>query len=89
MQVEGGYNTDKPVAILGVADQISDVAGEPYTVGIFHHDDAPARLKSLESKAQDRRKVWAALKLQSLTPQLLWLAKDILTRPPELRTLPR
>lgn len=66
------YESDKPVAILGLATELSQSIGETYTAGLFHskfgsQDEEEARLLSV---------------------QLFWMAKVTLTRPPSLKHLP-
>ncbi|KFA45827.1 hypothetical protein S40293_09656, partial [Stachybotrys chartarum IBT 40293] len=66
------YESDKPVAIMGLATELGQSTGETYTAGLFHskfgsQDEEEARLLSV---------------------QLFWLAKVTLTRPLSLKHLP-
>ncbi|KAH7309741.1 heterokaryon incompatibility protein-domain-containing protein [Stachybotrys elegans] len=66
------FDSDKPVAILGLAGELSQSTGEAYTSGIFHAEAGP-------QNNEDAR---------TLIVQLLWLAKSTLSRPSTLKFLP-
>ncbi|OHF04123.1 heterokaryon incompatibility protein [Colletotrichum orchidophilum] len=66
------YESDKPVAILGLATEVGKGIGETYTSGVFHDDS----LLHEEFHAH------------CILTQLLWFAKSTLTRPPALQDQP-
>ncbi|KAL2879859.1 hypothetical protein SGCOL_004904 [Colletotrichum sp. CLE4] len=66
------YDTDKPVAILGLATEVGNGIGERYTYGVFYNDS----LLSEDFHAH------------CVANQLLWFAKLTLTRPSALRDQP-
>ncbi|KAK1635891.1 heterokaryon incompatibility protein-domain-containing protein [Colletotrichum phormii] len=66
------YDSDKPVAILGLVTEVGNGIGERYTYGVFYNDS----LLSEDFHAH------------CVVTQLLWFAKLTLTRPSALRDQP-